>query len=524
MALELVRDLIRIDQVVGEEMAQVVVEGDVVVPDSKPDVDRILSINGWVVITDKEIVEDKVIVEGVVNVKSLYISQEGDQSLYHMEGSFGFAHQIDLPGANSRMEAEIKAAIEHIDSSMVNSRKLNVKCVLGLTGKATEKSQIDVIKDIKGVQDIQVLRDYIEVSDTTGENVSRVTVRQDFEIPADKPDIREILYTDVTVGERDSSISENRVSLQGVLKITTLYIGDDEVGSINDIRYQLPFSHYIEVVGAMPGMRERVRFYVEDFYSTVKENEEGLRRAVEYEVVVNAEGRVETIQPMEVLVDAYSPSVNLESFKSNIRFKKAIDRVSEEIAVKEEIDLPADFPQIKEICDIKAKPVLTDFGVYEDRVVVEGVLTVQVLYLTRDHSEAMHLYEDEIPFRHSVPLPEGGEGVDLDVDLYLEDLQYRVLDADLFEARGRVRADIGISKIFEKEVLLDVEEVEEAERQTEASIVVYFIRPGDNLWNIAKRFNTTIEELIKVNDIEQPDDLVPGDRLIISRIVKYQLS
>jgi|LSQX01.1.fsa_nt_gb hypothetical protein len=524
MTLELVRDLIRVDQVIGEEMTQAVVEGDVVVPDSKPDVDRILSINGWVVITDKEIVEDKVIVEGVVNVKSLYISQEGEQPLHHMEGSFGFAQQIDLPGANNRMEAEIKAAIEHIDSSMVNSRKLNIKCVLGLTGKVVERSQIDVIKDIKGVQDIQALRDHLEVSDTTGENASRLTVRQDFDIPADKPLIREILYTDVTIGERDSSISENRISLQGVLKITTLYIGDDETGSINDIRYQLPFSHYIEIAGAMPGMRERVRCYVEDFYSTVKENEEGLRRAVEYEVVVNAEGRVETIQPMEVLVDAYSPSVNLEAVKANIRFKKTLDRLSEDIAVKEEMDLPADFPHIESICDIKAKPVLTDFGVYEDQAVVEGVLAIQVLYLTRDYAEAIHLYEDEIPFRHSAPLPEGGEGVDLDVDLYLEDLQYRVLDADLFEARGRIRADIGISRTFEKEVLMDVEEAEEAGRQTEASIVVYFIQPGDNLWNIAKRFNTTIEELVKVNDIEQPDDLASGDKLIISRIVKYQLS
>ena len=186
--------------------------------------------------------------------------------------------------------------------------------------------------------------------------------------------------------------------------------------------------------------------------------------------------------------------------------------------------LPANFPQIMEICDVKAVPVLTDFGVYEDRAVVEGVLSIQALYLTTDSEEPMYLYKDEIPFRHSVQLPDGGQPVDLDVDLYLEDLQYRVLDADLFEIRAKIRADMDVSSTLEKEVLLDVEEVEPAQEREQPSIVVYFIQPGDNLWKIAKRFNTTIEELVKANNIEDPENLVPGDRLIITRMLKYQLS
>jgi LysM repeat protein len=524
MALELVRDLIRIDQVIGEEMTQAVVAGDVVVPDSKPDVDKILSVNGWVVITDKEAVEDKVIVEGVVNVKSLYISHEGEQSLYHLEGSYGFTQQIDLPGITSKMDAEVRAEIEHIDASLVSSRKLNVKCVLNLTGKVTERSEVDVIRDIKGVRDIQVLRDHLEVSNMAGENESRVTVRQEFEIPADKPAIREILSTDVTIGERDSDVSENRISVNGILKITTLYIGSDDISSINSVKYQMPFSHYIEIAGALPGMKEKVNYLVEDFYSTVKEDEEGLNRVIEYEVMVKAEGRVETVQPVEILVDAYSPSVNLETAKANIRFKRILDSISDEIAIKEEIDLPAGSPYIEEICDIKASPVVTDFGVYEDQAVIEGVLSIRALYLTRDYEEAVHLYQDEVPFRHNVQLPGEGHTMDLDVDLYLEDLQHRVLDADLFEVRGRVRANIGISSSFEKEILLDVEETDQPGSRAQSSIVVYFIQPDDNLWKIAKRFNTTIEELVRINNIEDPENLAVGDKVIISRIVKYNLS
>ncbi len=36
---------------------------------------------------------------------------------------------IDLPGASVRMDAEVKADIQQLDFDMINSRKLNVKCL-----------------------------------------------------------------------------------------------------------------------------------------------------------------------------------------------------------------------------------------------------------------------------------------------------------------------------------------------------------------------------------------------------------
>lgn len=524
MALELIRDLLRVDQVIGEEMTQAVVEGDIVVPDSKPDIHKVLSIDGDVIITDKEVMDDRIMIEGAVNVRVLYTSQEGEQPLYYMEGNFGIAQQLDVAGVNSRMDAEVHADIEHIDTSMVNSRKLNVRCVLNFSGKALDRSHINIIKEAKGIQDIQILKDYIEVSSAVGQNGSHATVRQEFEVSADKPPIREILKTDVSVGERDSRITEDKISIQGIINVSTLYIGDDEEGSINHVRYQIPFSHYIEIPGAAPGMRDKTRYSVEDFYSTVKENTEGQRRIIEYEVVVKAEGRVEESQQMEVMVDAYSPSTQIKLEKSSLKLKKTLDSIIEEITIKEEVSLPGECPGIEEICDVEATPVLTDFGISDDALVVEGVLSTKVLYVTDNSEEKVYVYQDEIPFRHSMALPEDTYQVDIDVDFYLENLQHRKLDPDLVEVRGQLRIEVEISRSFEREVVVDMEEAEEVERQPQASIIVYVVQPGDTLWNIAKRYSTTIDELVKINDLEEPESLTPGQKLIISRIVKYKLS
>jgi len=523
MSLELERGMIRIEQVMGEEMTQAVVEEDIVVPDSKPDIQKVLSINGEVVITDKQVLDNRVEVNGVINTRILYASPEGDQPLYYMEGNFGVMQQIDVPGVESRMDTEVHAEIEHIDFTLVNSRKLNVKCVLNFSGKVSDRSQIDVIKEIRGVQDVQVLKDYIEVSDIVGENSSHTTVRQEFELPADKPPVREILKTDVTVGQRDSRITEDRVNIQGIINISTLYIGEDEENSINHVKYQIPFSNYIEIAGIMPGMKDVMRYSAEDYYSTVKENAEGQKNIIEHEVVVKAEGKVETTQQMEVMVDAYSPSLQLNVRKSNLKLRKSMDNIIEDINVKEEIDLPEECPEIEEICDVEATPLLTDFEISEGFLIIEGLLVVKMLYITDSIDEKVYIHEDEIPFRHSIELPGGNYQMDIDVDLYMEDLQYRSLDADLVEIRGRIKTQVEISQTFDKEVMIDVEE-EEGEKYPEANIVVYVVQPGDSLWNIAKKYNTTIEELVKINDIEDPDVLIPGEKLIISRVVKYKLS
>ena len=48
----------------------------------------------------------------------------------------------------------------------------------------------------------------------------------------------------------------------------------------------------------------------------------------------------------------------------------------------------------------------------------------------------------------------------------------------------------------------------------------HFISPsrvGDTLWKIAKKFGSTVDEIVKVNGIENPDVIMPGEQLFIPR-------
>ncbi|MGI6679245.1 MAG: LysM peptidoglycan-binding domain-containing protein [Dehalobacterium sp.] len=43
----------------------------------------------------------------------------------------------------------------------------------------------------------------------------------------------------------------------------------------------------------------------------------------------------------------------------------------------------------------------------------------------------------------------------------------------------------------------------------------YVVQPGDTLFAIARRFGTTVEAIVELNNIADPDDIAPGQRLLI---------
>ena len=49
---------------------------------------------------------------------------------------------------------------------------------------------------------------------------------------------------------------------------------------------------------------------------------------------------------------------------------------------------------------------------------------------------------------------------------------------------------------------------------------LYIVKKGDTLWNIAKEFGSTVEDIVKANGIENPDVIQIGEKLYIPKFVK----
>ena len=55
-------------------------------------------------------------------------------------------------------------------------------------------------------------------------------------------------------------------------------------------------------------------------------------------------------------------------------------------------------------------------------------------------------------------------------------------------------------------------------------MVIYFVKPGDTLWKIAKMFKSTVEDIARLNNIEDVNKLTVGQQLYIPRFCKSRVT
>ena len=68
---------------------------------------------------------------------------------------------------------------------------------------------------------------------------------------------------------------------------------------------------------------------------------------------------------------------------------------------------------------------------------------------------------------------------------------------------------------------MDVVEDEEKPVAKKASVTIYVVNKGDTLWNLAKKYNTTIDSLVKINELEGNENITAGQKLIIPGKCKF---
>ena len=63
----------------------------------------------------------------------------------------------------------------------------------------------------------------------------------------------------------------------------------------------------------------------------------------------------------------------------------------------------------------------------------------------------------------------------------------------------------------------EIEEIniDETRKNERYSLIIYFVKPGDTLWNIAKRFRSTVSKIVQMNGIEDENRINIGEKLFI---------
>jgi len=140
---------IQIEQVLGAEMAQKVVEFDMIVPDPKPDIEQVIDVYVKdVEINSVDVITDKVIVRGDLEIKVMYVADLPNEPVHAYEKKhIRFTRDIVVPGARKGMDAEADVTVEYVNYDFHrhhDRRKVHITIVIKCWARVMTTTEMDV--------------------------------------------------------------------------------------------------------------------------------------------------------------------------------------------------------------------------------------------------------------------------------------------------------------------------------------------------------------------------------------------
>lgn len=440
-----------------------------------------------------------------------------------MDSATEFKQTIEIPGLTSAMESDVAVDIEHIDYVINNDRKIGVKAVINILGKGIEEKDIEFTKSVDGIGDVELLKETIKYTTVIGSNSSDTLIKDAFELEEDLDPIKEILNWNGKAVTREVKVTEGKVIAGGTLFIDLLYIADDGEDTLNVLKKEIPFTHFIEIPKAAQDMQCAVSMTVEELGTELKENVQGQKKILEFEGIVKLRAKVKDVLEKEVLVDAYSPTRLLKIEKTKLSYNEAIGVNKAQMQFKDTLQVPKTNPPIVKVLSVQTKPVLTDYNLLGNKVNVEGLLETVVLYTAEDNFQPIYSFAQELPFKYAIDMENVENDARAEVSLIVQDTDTSLINGQQVELKVNVliTCDCYSSKAID--VVSLVEELEELQNLSQKpSLTIYFYQKGDSLWKVAKKYNTTVKQLMETNNIDSPESVQPGDHLIIEKVYSFK--
>lgn len=511
--IDIIKESVQFEQLLRDNNSNTVLKEEYLIPDTHPDVQQILTVEATPMIINKEIIGDKIVLEGKVEYTVIYLAREDGLVVNSVNYNQNFTNNIDLNQGEYKVICEAQCNVEHIEAKIMNERKISIQGIITIDWELYKSNEFEFVKDIEGSDEVEVLK--------KTETINKISANEDVEligkcivrVGMDKPQINKILKCSLQLHKKEVKIADDKIYLGCYCKLNILYKGEDSKDII-PLEDDIYLSKEEEVKGVTSDMIPTVCYEISNNDLMLEEDDLGEVRIINDEFIVKANVKVFSKENIDTIKDAYSNKCLIGLKKDEHEVGILHGANSSESIVKYNIQLKEKDLKPEHIISANAAIILTDKQVMRDRVVIEGIIKAEVLYKTNDDEKYLSSVKAEIPFSAMIDIFGANEDMKSIVKGNLESI-----DASIEGNSIAIKATIILSGkvLYEmnKEFISDIVEEEGDMPEKKASITIYVVGVGDNFWDLAKKYNTTVAEMIKINKVEDSEHIEQGQKLII---------
>lgn len=505
MLVDTSKDTLCINQIVGKKTDTIVIEEDFVVPDIKPDILNSINTSGTVCIYKKEIMDGKIKIDGCINAYIIYLADDEQTLVRSLNTNLDFSQTVDFGNLRIGMNVESDISIKSIECRVINGRKVNIRAILDIELKAYSNESFEYMNEIKDIKDVQLLRKNFSINTLLGNGNTKVYAKDTIVID-NIDELAEIMKVDIEIKNEETKISYNKILVKADAQVKIMYLTQD--GRIAVKKSTIPIMGFVDMQDITDDNICEVKYEIKNIILKPNSAEE---HSIYIEIEMDVNCNAYTTRNIDMIQDLYSPSINLAYKQKMITTMSKRDTTKDLCTIRDK-QFIAEIANNK-IYDVDVKTNIVSQNIVKDKIMYQGEIELKFIFAS-ENSSKIDMKTIILPFDYSVSCPDINKNCNINTQIETLTQDFTVMPDENIDIKIDLQFIVTTYKNEDINIIQEIS-VEENRENQRYSIVIYFVKAGDTLWKIAKRFRTTIDAIATLNGIEDENKLQIGEQLFI---------
>lgn len=507
MEINFTRHGVKADQTLFCDLAEIQIEGNMNLPRNR-EPKRILKCSGRVAVTSKSVSDKTVTVEGTATVSIIYL--DSGNCLCNHEHILLYSKTLESDRDLSGGEVYTQISDEKFSAAISADCMVTVSGSFSLNVCVKTTVEQEIICDIDN-RDIEQLRGKAEATMPMGRGEKNLIVEEEISIGNGQPSVECIIRHNATVTVDEVRIISGKVMVKGTAKIYVLYLPEEGTRP-QSFEDSFPFSQLVDVDGINDSCKCdcEVKILFCELSPRVGNDDEIRAFSISAKLAVSVKAYCDDEIP--TVIDAYSTQGNCKMSRGTFTFKKIKERICEKFIAKKNLEFTDG--AIGSVIDMWCENKKSVCKFEDGKLKLNGTMLVNIL--AYDCEGVPNCYERPVDFEYIYKPEAALNRPEAVCDITVAHSSYTITGANTVSVAVEPQISATIYDNMEYQLLTDIAEDENATdtKDRRSSIVLYFADAGESVWDIARRYNSSVSEIKALNSVTE-DMLTEAKKFII---------
>ncbi len=482
------------------------IDVDFTLPDYCSDISKIFKCKAVVRIISKGISGKNITVDGNVCITLLYCDK--DNKLCSYEYLYPFNKIKEMSEEVSEANITVCAKCDYINCRAVTGRKVDIHGAASLNIRVFKRCSNQIVSDYDG-DNVELKRVTAPATVPMVYREKYLAIEEEIAIGNNASPITNVLRTDVAPMVTDCKVLNDKAVVKGEMALTVLYCAEN-LKAPQILKTTLPFSQIVE----MQGMTELCECDIKPEIATLEIRPFAIAGGECRNFEVNAKLLLKCesycVNEIAVIEDAFSTKFKTELTKKSLVFNRICDNISQNCHIKKNVELAENIATVVDVwCEVQSKKVWFQ----DEKICLNATIVASMLVC--DDQDNVFFYEKPIDFEWSCENTCNSDNLSFEPTIEVTSVGFTILNASCIEIRTEIALTGAVYEKSDINLLTDLEVCTDKPCgcNKKGGMVICFTLNDETLWSIARKYNASIEELIKINELENED--ISGKKLLL---------